>query len=396
MRVERLSSLFLMAVAVLLSEGPGLCAAEALNAAPPVIRQQPRDQMIACGSSATFTVGVAGAEPFSYQWRHNGADLPGATGPTLVIPVAQPADAGMYGVRVSNSGGSVNSFEAMLELLPGAPLRLTVSLNNSNVFIRWPNNCAEYDLLETPSLGLQTQWMPSDASVLSEGPVYIARTALQRTGNRFFRLALRPSAGLPAQPPEIPEFEYTEYDPTPIGATNIRPVPWEEIPGSLDDAMKREIRFAAEQNPLVRGQLGQRYAHLNTSTLELDKETQTPPGEPLQTLVTFFSHSFNWTVLVNMSGTTVAGVSNTTVLQPPEGADEVAEARALASRDPRLADRVQGLVGGGLLVVVENPNEPGYGDRVIYVTFARPEEAAPRFVAIVDLTRQEVISVSSP
>jgi hypothetical protein len=283
----------------------------------------------------------------------------------------------------------------MLRLFSGAPLRLAVSLNNANVVIRWPITCIDYDLQEAASLSAAINWAPAAASVDLQNGEYVATTALQRTANRFFRLAQRPSGAIPSQAPEIPIFEYTEFDPTPIGATDIKDVPWEEIPGSLTDELATQIRFGAEQNAVVRGLLGDRYAYLSIATQEMEKETTSDPGQPLQTQVTFFSHSFNWTVLVNMSGTEVVDVSTSTTLQPAEGVEEVATAVALARQDPRLADRVQGLRAGGLLVV-PTPGQPGYGDRVIHVVFARPGEAGPAYSARVDLTRQQVLSVSSP
>ena len=119
------------------------------------------------------------------------------------------------------------------------------------------------------------------------------------------------------------------------------------------------------------------------------------PSQPLQTRVTFFSHSYCWALLVDMSGTEVVGVTTSTELQPPEGADEVAAAVALARADARLAGNVQNLIGGGLLVRIATPNQPGFGHRVIDVTFSRPGEARPRYTALVDLMLQEVISVST-
>jgi hypothetical protein len=156
-----------------------------------------------------------------------------------------------------------------------------------------------------------------------------------------------------------------------------------------------QIRLAAQQSALVRNWLGDRFAYIDISVLEMPKGTNNLP-RPWPSRVTFFSHSFNWAVLADMNGTTVASVTNSLTVQPPEGADEVTAAVALARSDARLAGNVQGLIGRGLLVTMATPDQPGFGDRVIYVTFSAPDEAAPRYAAQVDLTLQQVISVSTP
>ena len=226
---------------------------------------------------------------------------------------------------------------------------------------------------------------------------YVATAPLQRTGNRFFRLTQRAVGAIPLQPPTVPLLEFSEFGTTPIGATGITAVAWREIPGSLTDELETQIRSAAQQNSLVRSWLGPRYAYIDTSPLEMPKgATNMFPGQPLQSRVTFFSHSFNWAVLADMNGTNVVGATNSTTLQPPEGADEVAAALALARSDPRLAGTVQGLIGGGLLISIATPGQPGFGHRVIHVGFSLPDEAVPRYAALVDLTLQEVIHVSTP
>ena len=70
--------------------------------------------------NATFSVTAAGAPPFSYQWRKNGADLnnggnvSGATTNILTITSVSWLDAAGYSVVVTNSLGSVTSVVATL------------------------------------------------------------------------------------------------------------------------------------------------------------------------------------------------------------------------------------------------------------------------------------------
>ena len=80
----------------------------------PVIVGQPQSQSVALGGSVSFGVEVSGTSPFSYQWRLNGQDVVGGTGPVLSLVNVGAGQAGEYRVEVSNAGGSVVSEVAVL------------------------------------------------------------------------------------------------------------------------------------------------------------------------------------------------------------------------------------------------------------------------------------------
>jgi hypothetical protein len=80
---------------------------------PPLLTSTPADVSASLGSSATFSLAAPlGVGPFTYQWRHNAASVPGATNPMLTLPSVQSSDVGSYDVVVSNAGGSVTSTPA--------------------------------------------------------------------------------------------------------------------------------------------------------------------------------------------------------------------------------------------------------------------------------------------
>ncbi len=82
------------------------------------ITQQPRDQTVTAGSSARFTVGVAGTGPLRFQWRRNGADISGATSFSYTTPPTSAADDGtLFSVRVCNDIACVTSSSALLTVL---------------------------------------------------------------------------------------------------------------------------------------------------------------------------------------------------------------------------------------------------------------------------------------
>jgi sugar lactone lactonase YvrE len=83
----------------------------------PSIAIPPASQTVTIGSTVTFSVMADGTEPFAYQWRLNGASLPGATNATYSITNVQPTDVGRYSVVVQNEAGAVASPDAELNVI---------------------------------------------------------------------------------------------------------------------------------------------------------------------------------------------------------------------------------------------------------------------------------------
>lgn len=87
-----------------------------LTVYPVLITGQPKDQVSFRGGSAGFTVGAVGAMPLSYQWLHNGQQLPGVTNSSLELASLRQEQTGSYTVLVSNPIGQVESAPAQLHL----------------------------------------------------------------------------------------------------------------------------------------------------------------------------------------------------------------------------------------------------------------------------------------
>ncbi|HEY9175145.1 MAG TPA: immunoglobulin domain-containing protein [Verrucomicrobiae bacterium] len=87
---------------------------------PPTITTSPASVTVWEGAeNYTFTVVHTGTKPFTYQWRLDGQDIPGAINATLVLPKVSYAQRGLYSVVVSNQGGSATSGSATLTVTPG-------------------------------------------------------------------------------------------------------------------------------------------------------------------------------------------------------------------------------------------------------------------------------------
>ena len=71
----------------------------------------PSSQSVEVTHNATFTTMVTGvgSNSFTYQWRHNGTNISGETGDTLVITNVMESDGGNYSCIVDNQLGDTNT-----------------------------------------------------------------------------------------------------------------------------------------------------------------------------------------------------------------------------------------------------------------------------------------------
>ena len=93
-----------------------------VNAAAPMITQQPASQSGVINGNAVFAVAAKGSIPLQYQWRHNEVEIPGATNTVLRLSSLQLTNVGNYNVRISNDLGSMTSSIAVLEVSSSAVL----------------------------------------------------------------------------------------------------------------------------------------------------------------------------------------------------------------------------------------------------------------------------------
>jgi len=118
----------------------------------PVIVTQPQPQSVVQGGTAMFGVGATG-HLLAYQWWHGSVALPGATNASLVLTNVSTANAGSYGVTVSNQVGVATSSTASLTVLIPPTLVIQpqpVTINESET--------AMFNVSATGTLPIHYQW----------------------------------------------------------------------------------------------------------------------------------------------------------------------------------------------------------------------------------------------
>jgi hypothetical protein len=85
--------------------------------AAPVITQHPKPVMVVAGKRFTVAAKFTGPVGTRAQWMRNGRPVPGATGPTLSVPVSDLEDAGAYQLEVRTASSWVISQAAQVTVL---------------------------------------------------------------------------------------------------------------------------------------------------------------------------------------------------------------------------------------------------------------------------------------
>jgi len=97
---------------------------------------------VTAGQPVQFSVSAQGSQPFTYQWRKNGAAISAATQATYAIPATAVDDSATYTVVVTNSAGSALSDNAALTVnlvivapqITNQPVSLTVTAGQPATF----------------------------------------------------------------------------------------------------------------------------------------------------------------------------------------------------------------------------------------------------------------------
>src|SRR5262249_3998531 len=95
---------------------------------PLVISEQPQSQVVKAGEDVNLHVTAYGNGTLNYRWQKNGTDLYSATNSTLLIQNAHRGEAGTYDVIVTNTVASVQSSDALVQVIAAERLAQPIVL----------------------------------------------------------------------------------------------------------------------------------------------------------------------------------------------------------------------------------------------------------------------------
>ncbi len=119
----------------------------------PRVEIAPQARSAPLGSWVGFKSYVRGTPPFTYQWRKDEQDIPGATSDGLIIPVVEPSSAGIYEVVATNAISSSVSYVRLS--IGDNPVRSVTMGAAYFSFARgttaWPVQASDFGVLFSPT-----------------------------------------------------------------------------------------------------------------------------------------------------------------------------------------------------------------------------------------------------
>jgi hypothetical protein len=190
MRARSTLCLTLLAVGVVLRDSH-LGAHGAANCVAVIVTNQPQSQSVLENCPVTFTVGVMGTSPFSYQWFHDGTRILGATNSSYTIPHVLRRDSGVrVHATIANACSQAISSEAQLnvslDVVPPRLLRARGDASLERVIVTFAvGGCAGFGGLDAYSARERLNYsftggiIASNAQLQSDGTNVILTTTRQ-------------------------------------------------------------------------------------------------------------------------------------------------------------------------------------------------------------------------
>ena len=154
---------------------------------PPTITSQPTNQTVTEPEPATFSVVATGEAPLTYQWRRNGADMPGEVSASVTLSSTTVGDSGdvFDVVVVSNAAGSVTSASATLTV-NAAPQPPSITTQPTDQTVTAPAG-ATFSVVATGDNPLTYQWRRNGTDMPGEvsASVTLSSTTVGDSGDVF-------------------------------------------------------------------------------------------------------------------------------------------------------------------------------------------------------------------
>src|SRR5271155_3281632 len=155
------------AILFLVSGCAGMVTSSPAGSGPgtaPLITNQPQNQSVVAGATATFSVIATGSSPMSYQWQENGTPISAATAATYTTPPTTMSDNNsLFQVVVSNSVGSVTSTAGTLTVTPD-PVAPSVTSQPASTTVM-VGQTATFSVAASGTQPLSYQWQKNGTAI---------------------------------------------------------------------------------------------------------------------------------------------------------------------------------------------------------------------------------------
>lgn len=164
-------------------------------AVAPTVTTEPASQSVTVGQPASFSVVATGTAPLSYQWKKNGAVMPGATSSSYITAATTTADNGaQFSVMVSNSAGTATSSAATLTVTAAA-VAPTITTEPASQSVS-AGQTASFSVTATGTAPLSYQWKKNGGAISgATSSSYTTPATTTSDSGTQFTVAVTNSAG---------------------------------------------------------------------------------------------------------------------------------------------------------------------------------------------------------
>jgi hypothetical protein len=130
----------------------------------PAITNQPSNQAVVAGQTATFSVAATGTAPLTFQWKKNGTTITGASSFSYTTPPETTPDSNsQFSVTVGNIAGNAISKVAMLTVTAaGVAPSITTQPVSADVNV---GQTATFSVTAAGTFPLSYQWQKNGAAI---------------------------------------------------------------------------------------------------------------------------------------------------------------------------------------------------------------------------------------
>jgi hypothetical protein len=157
---------------------------------PPVFFGRTTQREVPAGGNLRLSVTARGDKPMTYQWRHNGVDLPGMTNRFFIATNLQFQQSGPYSVVVCNAAGSTTNVMTALTVADSATVkRLRVGAwAENNLRFTIATEVGKTYSLEYSLEIMPLDWKPMGAPTVGKGNPEILSDPTPTNGHKWYRL----------------------------------------------------------------------------------------------------------------------------------------------------------------------------------------------------------------
>ncbi|MGA8223196.1 MAG: immunoglobulin domain-containing protein [Candidatus Acidiferrales bacterium] len=213
----------------------------------PSITQQPSNQSVTVGQTATFTVVATGSAPLTYQWQKGTTNV-GTNSSTYTTPATTSGDNNdKFQVVITNSAGSITSGTATLTVTAAAtapsitkqPVNTTVNLGQT----------ATFTVTATGTAPLTYQWTFNSSDVGTNSSTYTTPATTNQDNDAKIQVTVKNAEG--SAPSSI--VTLTVKPPTP---SNAQVLTYHNDSGRTGQNLNETILTPSNVNSATFGKLG--------------------------------------------------------------------------------------------------------------------------------------------